>query len=178
MIVGFHLGGGVRSVPPEARDRYIGANGTSLTVVPMQMDEPLAAVVFSGALERHPGLRIVLAETGIGWLPYILFRMEHALDRFRGNLEYWEARGGIPLKLRPTEYFRRQVWATFQEDPVGLEMLHRIGADRVMWASDYPHPDGTWPFSQQAIEEQFAGHDAATRRQILSDNARTLYGLV
>ncbi|HEX2174117.1 MAG TPA: amidohydrolase family protein [Dehalococcoidia bacterium] len=176
-IIGFHLSGGLRTVPDRALAKGLGPNGVAVSVIPLQMDEPLCGVVFGGVLERHPGLKIVLAETGIGWIPYVLERMEHVLDRFKGNPEYWDARGGIGLSLRPREYFRRQVWATFQEDQVGLKCLDDLGADRVMWASDYPHPDGTWPNSQQAIEEQFGHLDETTRRKILSDNARTLYGI-
>jgi len=177
VIIGFHLSGGLRTVPDRALAKGLGPNGVAVSVIPMQMDEPLAGIVFGGVLERHPKLKIVLAETGIGWIPYVLQRMENVLDRFQGNQEYWDARGGIGLSLRPTEYFQRQVWATFQEDEVGLMTLSKMGSDRVMWASDYPHPDGTWPNSQAAMEKQFGRLDPAIRRQITSDNARQLYGL-
>lgn len=176
-IIGFHLSGGLRTVPDRSLAKGLGPNGVAVSVIPMQMDEPLCGLVFGGVLERHSGLKIVLAETGIGWIPYVLQRMENVLDRFSGNQEYWDARGGIGLSLRPTEYFKRQVWATFQEDEVGLMTLSKMGEDRVMWASDYPHPDGTWPNSQAAIAKQFSGLAEETRRRILSENARTLYGL-
>jgi predicted TIM-barrel fold metal-dependent hydrolase len=91
--------------------------------------------------------------------------------------DFWAARGGIPLTMKPSEYFRRQVWATFQDDPVGLAMVDYIGADRVMWASDYPHPDSTWPHSQEVIAAQMAGLSATARRKITRDNACALYGL-
>lgn len=177
VIVGFHLSGGLRTVPDRALAKGLGPNGVAVSVIPLQMDEPLCGLVFGGVLERHPGLKIILAETGIGWIPYVLERMEHVLDRFQGNPDYWDARGGIGLSLRPREYFQRQVWATFQEDQVGIKCLAELGPGRVMWASDYPHPDGTWPNSKQAIDEQFGHLDEATRRKILSENARTLYGI-
>jgi predicted TIM-barrel fold metal-dependent hydrolase len=60
---------------------------------------------------------------------------------------------------------------------VGLRVVDTLGENRVMWASDYPHPDSTWPASQQAIEENFNGVAPATRRRILCDNAKELYGL-
>ena len=72
---------------------------------------------------------------------------------------------------------RRQIWATFQTDHVGLRLLDRLGTDRVMWASDYPHADSTWPESQKAIEENFKDVDRAARRRILCENARDLYRL-
>ena len=151
--------------------------GVRVAVSTLQMDEPLAAVVFSGALERYPGLRIVLAETGIGWLPYIHERFDEAWQRFVDAEEFWRQRGGLPLTMPPSAYLRRQVWATFQIDYAGLRLLDVIGDDRVMWASDYPHPDSTWPESQQAIAQNFKDVPEASRRRILCDNARALYGL-
>ena len=154
-----------------------GNMGVRISCGTLQMDEPLAAVIFSGALERHPGLRIMLAETGIGWLPYMLERMDDTYRKFLDAGEFWRAQGGLPLTMAPSAYFKRQVWATFQTDFAGLRLVDTLGEDRVMWASDYPHPDSTWPYSQKAIEENFAGVGAATRRRILCDNARALYGL-
>jgi predicted TIM-barrel fold metal-dependent hydrolase len=176
--IGFHLGGGLRTVTfsgPKAADP--GNMGVRVACSTLQMDEPLAAVIFSGALERHPGLRIVLAETGIGWLPYMLERMDDTYQRFVDAAEYWRAHGGLRLSMPPSEYWKRQVWATFQLDLVGLRLVDTLGAGRVMWASDYPHADSTWPDSQSAIEENFRGVAEATRRRILCDNARELYRL-
>ncbi len=114
VIIGFHISAGtLRSVKREHHAQNFAATGTNLALIQIQMDEPFTEVVLAGVLERHPGLKIVLAEAGIGWIPYVLQRMEHALDRLLGNREYWEARGGVNLSLRPTEYFRRQMWATF-----------------------------------------------------------------
>jgi len=91
--------------------------------------------------------------------------------------DFWRAHGGLPLTMAPRAYFRRQVWATFQTDQVGLRLVDVLGEDRVMWASDYPHADSTWPESQRAIEENFKDVAPAARRRILCDNARALYGL-
>ena len=176
--IGFHLGGGLRTVAssgPKANNA--GNMGMRVACSTLQMDEPIAAVIFSGALERHPTLKIVLAETGIGWLPYMLERLDDTYRKFLDAEEYWRAHGGLPLTMAPTAYWRRQVWATFQTDLAGLRLIDSIGADRVMWASDYPHADSTWPESQQAIADNFKGVDAATRQRVLCDNARALYGL-
>jgi predicted TIM-barrel fold metal-dependent hydrolase len=176
--IGFHLGGGLRTVV-ESGPRFNdpGNMGVRVACATLQMDEPLAAVIFSGALERHPGLKIVMAETGIGWLPYMLERMDDTYRKFLDAGEFWRTHGGLRLTMPPSAYFRRQVWATFQTDLVGLRVVDTLGDDRVMWASDYPHPDSTWPASQQAIEENFNGVAPATRRRILCDNAKELYGL-
>jgi uncharacterized protein len=176
--LGFHLGGGLRTVqfsgPKATRPGNMGVRVACST---LQVDEPLAAVIFSGALERHPGLKIVLAETGIGWLPYMLERLDDTYRKFLDAEEYWRREGGLALTRLPSAYFRRQVWATFQTDHAGLRLLDVLGADRVMWASDYPHADSTWPDSQQAIEESFRHVPAGACRRILCDNARELYGL-
>lgn len=176
--IGFHLGGGLRTVAwsgPKATNR--GNMGVRVSCSTLQMDEPLAAVIFSGALERHPRLRIVLAETGIGWLPYMLERMDDTYGKFLDAGEYWRRHGGLALTMPPSAYFRRQVWATFQTDHAGLRLLDALGEDRVMWASDYPHADSTWPESQKAIEDNFKAVPAGARRRVLCENARQLYGL-
>ncbi len=176
--IGFHLGGGLRTAvasgPKAATPGNIGVRVACATV---QMDEPLAAVVFSGALERHPTLKIVLAETGIGWLPYMLERMDDTYRKFCDAEAYWQMHGGLPLTMPPSAYFRRQVWATFQTDHVGLRVVDLLGDDRVMWASDYPHPDSTWPESQKAIDDNFTGVPPRSARRILCENAKALYGL-
>ncbi|MGH7303679.1 MAG: amidohydrolase family protein [Candidatus Rokuibacteriota bacterium] len=178
IVIGFHLGGGLRTVTfsgPKASDP--GNMGVRVACSTLQMDEPLAAVIFSGALERHRGLKIVLAETGIGWLPYMVERMDDSYQRFLDAGDFWRAHGGLQLTMAPSAYFRRQVWATFQTDHVGLRLVDVLGDDRVMWASDYPHADSTWPDSQQAIAENFKDVADPARRRILCDNARALYGL-
>jgi predicted TIM-barrel fold metal-dependent hydrolase len=176
--IGFHLGGGLRTVAfsgPKAT--HPGNMGVRVACSTLQMDEALAGVIFSGALERHPALRIVLAETGIGWLPYMTERLDDAYRKFLDAEEYWRAHGGLRITQPPSAYCRRQVWATFQVDVAGLRLLDLLGDDRVMWASDYPHADSTWPDSQQVIEETFRDVPAAARRRILCENARALYGL-
>jgi uncharacterized protein len=176
--IGFHLGGGLRTVlagGPKAN--HAGNVGVRIACATLQIDEALAAVIFGGALERHPGLKIVLAETGIGWLPYMLERMDETYLRFLDAGEYWRAQGGLPFTQPPSAYWRRQLWATFQTDHAVLRLIDRLGDDRVMWASDYPHPDSTWPESQAAITENFRGAAPEMRRRILCDNARALYGL-
>lgn len=168
---------------------YVGASKAVTGVAPiatsaissvsaaLQLLDPLVGLIFSGVLDRHPGVRLVLAESGIGWLPYVLEEMDDKFEQFAEAREVWDSRGGIPLQLRPSEYFRRQVWATFQKDAAGLALLDAIGEDRVMWASDYPHPDSTWPHSREVIARQMGHLPAATVRKLTCDNARALYQL-
>jgi predicted TIM-barrel fold metal-dependent hydrolase len=138
------------------------------TLLPLQLDEALAIMVFSGALERHPGFRLVLAEAGVGWLPYFLSRMDMEWRSLRDKIDYAPS---IP----PSELFRRQVIATFEEEELASLFIPHLGADSCMWASDYPHTDSTFPDSQRAIEEALGALPAADRRKITALNCATLY---
>ncbi len=130
----------------------------------------LAAVIHGGALERYPKLRIVLGESGIGWIPYVLDRMDYEYeDKFKGR---------IPLTMKPSDYWRRQCRATFQNDRVGVKLLDDLGVENVMWGSDYPHADSVFPDSQEYIERQFAHLASTTRHKITCENAGKFYGLM
>lgn len=139
------------------------------TVLPLQLDEPLATMVFCGALERHPGLKLVLAESGLGWLPYFLTRMDLEWRNLRDKLDY-------APQVAPSELFHRQVMATFEEEEMGAQFIPFLGADSCMWASDYPHTDSTFPNSRHAIEEALGTLSEADRRKITATNCATLYG--
>ncbi len=140
-------------------------------VAPMQLDEVLAAVILSGILERHPRLRVVMGESGIGWVPYVLERLEVEHDKYASRTRDHRC------AVRPTELFRRQVYVTFEEDRVGIPLIPAIGADNVMWASDYPHPDSTFPRSRAAIAETFHGIDPSITRRVVAENCARLYGI-
>jgi predicted TIM-barrel fold metal-dependent hydrolase len=129
----------------------------------------LASVIHSGALERYPSLRIVFGESGIGWVPYVLDRMdyEHA-GRFRD----------LPIKMKPSEYWRRQCRATFQDDQIGAKLLDDLGVETAMWGSDFPHGDTVFPDSQEYISRQFGHLPAATRRKVTCENVGKFYGLM
>jgi predicted TIM-barrel fold metal-dependent hydrolase len=139
------------------------------SVLPLQLDEPLAIMMFSGALERHPGFKLVLAESGIGWLPYFLARMDLEWEAMRDKLDY-------ATSAPPSELFRRQVMATFEEETLAAQLIPFLGADSCMWASDYPHTDSTFPDSMRAIEETLGTLPAADRRKITATNCARLYG--
>ena len=147
--------------------KHPAAIGSWTVVAPLQMDEVMVSIILSGVCERHPKLRLVLGESGIGWLPYMLERLD---DTYEERLA-----DDLKLPLPPSAYFKRQIWATFQKDHHGVRAMAEIAPDNVMWGSDYPHRDGTWPFSQKAIEEQFRGIDEGIKRKMLWDNVRNLY---
>lgn len=163
--ISFHIGGGSRFDPRKRGWQIAGF----AAVAPLQMDEPLAAMVFSGALERHPGLSLVLAESGIGWLPYFVARMDATFEK------HCKHEGAI--RTRPSELFARQVYATFEEEPFGPELIPLLGPGNFMWACDYPHPDSTWPHSRRAIEHALGKLSPEAVRQVTGENCRRLYRL-
>jgi uncharacterized protein len=165
--ISFHIGGGVKSIPA-VMDSW--AHHAFATVVPMQLCEPLATMVFSGALERNPGMRLVMAEAGLGWLPYFVSRMDVASAKRPGVARDYE------LRQRPSEVFAQQVFVTFEEEPNGAAFLALLGTANAMWASDFPHTDSTFPESRRSIAESFAGLSEADCRKITADNCRQLYG--
>ncbi|MCH2173378.1 amidohydrolase [Myxococcota bacterium] len=135
-----------------------------------EIQESLATLIFGGVLERHPKLRIVSAENDVGWLAHFNYRMDHVYDKYQ---ESWPH--ATPLK--PSAYVERQVWATFQDDPVGPATYDIFGSHNFMWASDFPHSDSTFPESRAWIEKNFAEVPGDVRQRILHDNVVELYGM-
>jgi predicted TIM-barrel fold metal-dependent hydrolase len=111
---------------------------------------------------------IVSAENDTGWFPHYMYRMDHVYEKFGAMMPE-------RLPQKPSAYVHRQVWATFQDDPVGPANTKFFGADRYMWASDFPHADSTWPNSLEVIEKDFAGVPSEVTRKIIYDNAAELY---
>jgi predicted TIM-barrel fold metal-dependent hydrolase len=161
----FHIGAGTRVKPRQSSWQVIAFS----SVAPIQLDEPLAAMIFSGALERHPRMKLVLAESGIGWLPYFIARMDEAARKYKGHARDYQ------LRALPGEIFRRQVLATFEEEPLGAQLMPLLGAGSFMWASDYPHTDSTFPHSRAAIARELRPLSPQDRRKVTSDNCRALY---
>ncbi|MCH9675784.1 MAG: amidohydrolase [Gammaproteobacteria bacterium] len=132
--------------------------------------EPVANLCGSGVLERFPKLRFATIEAGIGWIPWLLEAMDEAYRKHH----MW-----VRPKLQglPSDYFKAHGFATFQEDPVGLELAESHGlVDCFMWANDYPHHEGTWPHSAQAVERTMGMLSESGRAKVLGLNAARLFG--
>jgi uncharacterized protein len=167
--ISFHLGKGLHSIKVKSGSWRMAAG---VAVSPMQLDEVLTGMILSGLLERYPNVRVVFGEAGLGWVPYLLARLDHEHEKYRDLIS------DAVLTMRPREYFRRQVFLTYEEDHLGIELLPHIGATNVLWASDYPHGDSTWPHSREAIVASGLGQlDEESRRLILWDNAAGLYNI-
>jgi len=167
----FHtIGGGNRpDLSKLAPKTALAARAAGITNFQMVMSDVLLSMIFSGVLERHPTLKVVIGEAGIGWIPYVINRMDAEWeDQFKE----------LDLKMPPSGYWRRQCYATYQTDPIGTKLVDDIGEDNIMWASDFPHPDGIWPDSQEYIERELGHLPAATRKKIVCDNAARLYRFV
>ena len=177
----------------EAR-RTIGSIDVALAV---QRD--IAAVVGAGVLERHPNLHIISAENNAHWLASLAGAMDKAwtLGIGQGPAElragfYDESRpvdsqpGMVmpfaqnekwPYPLMPSEYVRRQVHASFMDDPVAIANRHILGVETLLWSSDYPHPEGTWPRSREAVDNMFEGVSSEDRVAITRGTMAKLYQL-
>src|SRR4029450_4053637 len=162
----FHIGHGTSTVKVAYMSWEMAAFSA---VAPMQLDEPLAMMIFCGALERHPDMRLVLAECGIGWVPYFVGRMDQAGEKHLPKATDYR------LKAKPSEIFRRQVYATFEEEPFGPQLIPVLGPAHFRGASGHPHPDSTFPHSARAIEEAFAGLDESLVRKVTAENCKELY---
>jgi len=164
------------STPPSVRDKLTGltrraALFTGVSAFQMNLINILAAIMGANVLERYPQVRIVFGESGIGWIPYALDRMDFEWeDRFRD----------LGLKMLPSEYWKRQCKATFQFDKIGVweKSIEVLGVETLMWASDYPHTDGIWPESSKYIEEQFGHLPKDVVHKITCENAGKFYGLM
>jgi predicted TIM-barrel fold metal-dependent hydrolase len=142
------------------------AFATHITGFQINMAQILMSMIYGGVLERYPRIRVVLGEAGIGWIPYFLWRMDGEWeDQFKD----------LSLTMPPSEYWRRQCFATYQTDPVGLKLVNELGADNIMWGSDFPHPDGIWPDSREYVARETAHLPAHVRRKIVCENAARLY---
>jgi predicted TIM-barrel fold metal-dependent hydrolase len=148
----------------------IGSNPlVDAVLLPIPAFRTIAEMITGGVLERHPRLKIVSAENDIGWLPNYLKRMDWYSYRF--GPQYPQ------MKMNAAEYWKRQVHATFQDDVPGVRCRDLIGVENLMWGSDYPHFDSTWPHSRAAIARNFAGVPEGEAALILGGNMRRVYGL-
>ena len=100
------------------------------------------------------------------------------LSQTRGTRTIWKPEiATAPRETKPSELFKRQIWATFQEDYAAMSLIPFFGEGHLLWASDYPHPDSVWPNSQAAIERQMQNLSPEMRRKLTRDNAAKLYAL-
>lgn len=160
----FHVGEGL-----ELEHRG-GLGATTLNLL-APFRKPFGQLVFGGVFDRHPDLQVVFAEGGISWVPPALQDAEMIFDSF-GNGD-----GIDHLDHRPSHYWHHNCYATFQIDPLGMEQLDYIGADRIMWATDYPHSEGAYGYGRTSVRAIVDAVDPDDARAILGQNAIRVFKL-
>jgi len=127
-------------------------------------------LIFYGVLERYPKLKVVNVENEIGWIPFVLQQWDYYYRRYYDT-------NRPPIEMAPSEYFRRQIYATFCDDAAGARNLTWWGEDNCMWSNDYPHPNSTWPNSREVIERDLGHLSIELRKKLVRDNVAQLFGL-
>jgi len=153
LVLSVHEGLGLRGQPTIGAERFSGFASRHAMSHPMEQMAAMTSLFFDGALERHPDLRVAFLESGTGWLPYWLHRLDEHAE--------WMAETEIDCELTPSEYFARQCAISSEaEDALATSAITSVGADHVMWASDFPHPDAVFPDSARAFVGNLEIHGA------------------
>jgi predicted TIM-barrel fold metal-dependent hydrolase len=168
MVVSLHIGTG--GFPMLAADAPIAVPNVMAS---FNAGYTLTDLLFSGVFERFPRLRTCLAESQLGWIPYVLSRADFVWDEMCG--EGFTGIDKVAMPHPPSWYFRRNVWVAFFRDPVGLGLLEQIGTDRVLFETDYPHTDTMWPTCQESAAEMTGHLDPAAVAAIVAEDARALF---
>jgi predicted TIM-barrel fold metal-dependent hydrolase len=130
--------------------------------------EVLVSLIAGGACEKYPAFNFVLGESGVTWIPYVFDRLD---------TEYEDRCRALGFSLKPSDYFRRQGYTTYQQDKYLEPIIPIVGEDNIMWGADYPHPDCVWPDSRATLEKNLGALPEAVRRKITLENAARLYNL-
>ncbi len=132
----------------------------------------IACMIFAGVFERYPGLKVAVVEHELAWAPFFLIHMDRTYKELSQTAPYRFA----DQKL-PSDFFRANIFISFQEDKLGVEATPpMIGSDTIIWGSDYPHAESTWPNSRAFLERVLANVPEADRRRFVHDNVARLYG--
>jgi uncharacterized protein len=171
--ISFHSTGfkGLRTPDTPAMEKEYMVQWRLVRSALFQLDtmEVLVSIIASGACEQYPNFKFVLGESGVTWLPYVFDRLD---------TEYEDRGRALGFKLKPSDYFRRQGFVTYQQDQYLEPIVPLIGEDNIIWGADYPHPDCLWPNSHTILGKNLTGFSDKVRRKITHDNVARLYNLV
>lgn len=131
----------------------------------------LCDLIFSGVFERHPGLTLAIVEFELSWVPHVLSSMDYTYRERHGEAIYRFKDG-----MTPSDFFHRNVVLSFQEDAIGIRLRDIIGVDNMMWGSDYPHSESTFPQSRKILSEILAGVPDEEQAKIVGGNTARVYG--
>jgi len=133
----------------------------------------LSDMIYAGVLERYPRLKVVAVEFELAWIPYFLRQLDYVYIERQQQATY-----RFKDQMLPSDFFHRNVYVSFQEDDLGIQLRHRIGVDQLMWGSDYPHAESTWPKSQLILERILADVPEAEQAKIAGENVAQLYHFI
>lgn len=128
-------------------------------------------MIFSGVFERHPRLTLAIVEFELSWAPYVLSTMDYTYRERHAEASYRFKDGMVP-----SDFFHRNVVLSFQEDAIGIRLRDVIGVDNMMWGSDYPHSESTFPQSRKILAEILAGVPDDEQAKIIGSNTARVYG--
>ena len=167
--VGFHEGAGA-GMPQVGNDRFEGRGARHIVSHTMEMMMACLAVIWGGVVDRHPKLRVGFLECGGGWIAPWIDRMNRHFDDKGFN--------DSGLSMRPGDLFQRNCWIAFEPVETCLRPLADfIGPDKIMWATDYPHPDGFFPGAPQMVRDLLGDVSEATKRSVMAGGAMGFYNL-
>lgn len=152
----------------DRRGNHLLAHRGSVNLKLQSVTNSLFDLIFTGVFERFPKLKVVVVESEIGWIPFVLQQWDYYFKRFR------ESRP-MPMTMLPSEYFYRNCYATFFNDYVGGQLLSWWGQDNCMWSTDYPHPNSPWPNSRRVLAENLGHLPVETIHKLVNTNVRKLY---
>lgn len=167
-VVCMHIGSGTRTT----RTSTDAPDAVGATSIFTNSAVSLIDFLFSGVLVRFPNLKLLYAEAQIGWIPYVVERCDDVWETHRG----W-SRGQDNVPEPPSTYYRRQVHACFFKDTAGIDLLDHVGVDNILFETDYPHQDGTWPHTREVAQKLLGHLPPDTIRQIVRGNAIRLFDL-
>jgi predicted TIM-barrel fold metal-dependent hydrolase len=168
LVLSLHIGTG--GFPMLAKDM---AGAVPNVMASFNAGYTLTDWLFCGLLPKLPDLKIVLAESQLAWVPYVLSRADFVWKEMRG--EGFTDITNDKMPHPPSHYFRQNIWCTFFRDPVGLTLLDHIGVDNVMYETDFPHTDSSWPTSHEVATEMTAGLTEADAAKVVAETARALF---
>jgi predicted TIM-barrel fold metal-dependent hydrolase len=167
-VLCMHIGSGTKTTNTSAD----APEAVQSTAIFANSAASLIDFLFSGVLVRYPDLKLLYAECQIGWIPYVVERVDDIWQTHRG----W-AHTQDKVHEPPSHYYYRQVFSCFFKDHVGVKLLDEVGVDNVMFETDYPHQDGTWPHSQKVAEEIFGHLPEDQVHKLARGNAIKLFDL-
>jgi predicted TIM-barrel fold metal-dependent hydrolase len=141
-------------------------------VLPVRMARAFGTFIVEGVFDRHPDLRLISAENELSWAANFISRLDWGYHRQKMANDAM-----VQCARQPSEYWRENCYLTFIDDLPGVMLREFIGVDRIMWSSDFPHLDSSWPESQQFLNKHLAGVPAEEARLIVAENCVRLYHL-